>query len=105
MEEEKLQSEVTGEEKANADEELKKEDSLNTEAGDKTRCEKTYLSEEQVQQMVVEAEERGYIRGKNEKIEISLKESETSSSREEEERNERRLVILRSLRRSKWEEA
>lgn len=65
-----------------------------------------FIDRKEVEKLLAEAEERGYLRGRNENIRIMMENPRESLAAAEaaKRHDENELLILRTLRASKWHE-
>lgn len=77
----------------------------NVETSDTSNQSSEMVAKEEVEKMLKEAEERGYLRGKNEQIEKIMEKPSIFSQQpfSEESGDISELLILKKLRKSKWE--
>lgn len=61
------------------------------------------ITDEELAKMIAQAEERGYLRGKNERIAVEMERQELPDIFNDTDEDAEELLILRRLRSSNWE--
>ena len=61
------------------------------------------ITDEELAKMIAQAEERGYLRGKNERIAVEMERQELPDIFSDTDEDAEELLILRRLRSSNWE--